>query len=318
MRFCCYGVRGSRPVPLTRREIISIASRICSTVGKDNISKYGEDPDKLYELVSEKLSKEDIHGIFGVGGNTPSIELITTENPHSHIIFDLGTGASKLALQPSSREFHVFFTHFHYDHVQGLPFAPWLYLKDAHIHFYSPVKGFKDILYNLMKHPYFPITMNDIIGSKIHFHELDKRDSVNIDNVSITWKAIEHPGGSYAYKVSDGKKTFCYFSDVSIQGDLFLDNESNNFMKDVDSMVLDSSMGFINSITKANWGHTSLFKGLSFCKLWNIKKVYLFHFDPSDNICDTSLNYQTALWYNKAIQSNTKVFFAQEDDIVSV
>ncbi len=316
MKFNCRGVRGSRPVPLGNEEMINLYSRLTGVFGRD-ILKYANKPKEFLRGILDS----ERHILLGVGGNTPSVEVLSKNKSSPHVVFDLGTGASKIKIEKSRpKVVHVFITHFHYDHVQGLPFISWMYDKDVDVHFYNPEKNFESILRNVMRYPYFPITMEGVMTPNVHFHTLSNKKSIKIDDMVITWKALRHPGGSYAYKIVEREKAFCYFTDVNIQRELFEDIKGNrDFLEGIDVIVIDSSMSFVDSITtKRYWGHSSAFEALNLCNKWNIKNAYLFHYDPVFHSSLIALLYQTALWYNKAIQSSCKIFLSREDAFISV
>ena len=74
------------------------------------------------------------------GGNTSCVEVRTGNN--EILIFDAGTGIRLLG-KALEQEFngsriraHLFLSHFHIDHIQGLPFFTPLYAKDNHFTFY--------------------------------------------------------------------------------------------------------------------------------------------------------------------------------------
>ena len=52
---------------------------------------------------------------------------------------------------------HIFISHFHWDHIQGLPFFDPLYNPNFEIHFYSVVNNFKQLLCEQMRSPFFPV-----------------------------------------------------------------------------------------------------------------------------------------------------------------
>src|SRR5712692_6728561 len=61
------------------------------------------------------------------GGNTPCLELITPDG--TQFILDCGTGLRMLGNRGAaasgaarSPEAHIFVTHYHWDHIQGVPF----------------------------------------------------------------------------------------------------------------------------------------------------------------------------------------------------
>src|ERR1041384_2693264 len=76
------------------------------------------------------------------GGNTPCLELTAPDG--TQFILDCGTGLRVLGsrwtgLGPAERgsETHIFVTHYHWDHIQGIPFFSPLYCETNHFHFYS-------------------------------------------------------------------------------------------------------------------------------------------------------------------------------------
>ena len=75
------------------------------------------------------------------GGNTPCVEMTT--NGGTLLIFDAGTGIrglgdSLLSRKTNSIHGHLFFTHTHWDHIQGFPFFLPLYSKENHFMVYAP------------------------------------------------------------------------------------------------------------------------------------------------------------------------------------
>ena len=72
------------------------------------------------------------------GGNTPCV---TIENQGTRIVLDAGTGIRNLGIElvreAESRKqllaLHLFLSHTHWDHIQGLPFFQTAYLKDTKV-----------------------------------------------------------------------------------------------------------------------------------------------------------------------------------------
>ena len=56
------------------------------------------------------------------GGSTPCVEILTK---NVQIIFDCGSGFSKVKINDSKPTI-ILLSHFHHDHLQGLPFNPTL------------------------------------------------------------------------------------------------------------------------------------------------------------------------------------------------
>ena len=124
-----WGVRGSIPTPLTsgqvRRKIAAVVQRI---------EKKDLDSQETRERFLARLPDY----LFGtIGGNTTCLEVRLSDD--TLIVFDAGSGIRELGAQLKSRreikrEYHLFFTHFHWDHLQGLPFFAPLFDRDVKIH----------------------------------------------------------------------------------------------------------------------------------------------------------------------------------------
>ena len=75
------------------------------------------------------------------GGNTACVELTTPAG--ARVILDCGTGLRMLgrhleaAPEAEKHEPHIFVTHYHWDHIQGIPFFSPLYAEQNRFHFYS-------------------------------------------------------------------------------------------------------------------------------------------------------------------------------------
>ena len=71
------------------------------------------------------------------GGKTTCLQIML-DNGHT-IIIDAGTGIVDLGDQIMAKTdpLHIYFTHFHWDHIQGLPFFKPLYIPNQVIHFIS-------------------------------------------------------------------------------------------------------------------------------------------------------------------------------------
>ena len=98
------------------------------------------------------------------GGNTPCVEMRCGGRT---LIFDAGSGirpAGLAMLQDAVKDVQLFFTHFHYDHVIGLPFfAPiWHPAINVEIwsgHMYGRMST-EEMLRELMRAPWFPVEIS--------------------------------------------------------------------------------------------------------------------------------------------------------------
>ena len=103
------------------------------------------------------------------GGNTPCVEIAYGVD---HVFIDAGTGirplAESLPTNPNARQ-TLLFTHFHWDHIQGLPFFSPLYLPNSETTLASGRRPdeLRRILDGQMLSPYFPDKVTEAADGSI-------------------------------------------------------------------------------------------------------------------------------------------------------
>ena len=291
MKIHFWGVRGSIPTPPTPSRVKSKISAILEQVTPEDIAS-AESREKFLAGLPPWL--------FGaVGGNSPCVS-VTFDDPDECIVFDCGSGIRELGMaeineNKSTSRFHVFLSHFHWDHIQGLPFFGPCYNPSVSVDFYSPVPDMENILSGQMIQPYFPVNMESM-GAKKKFHEL--KGDVEISNRVISFKKMNHPGDSFSYCVNEGGKRIIYATDTELTPDDFAKNDENTrFFMNADLIILDCQYTLGEAIDKYNWGHSAFSLAVDFASNWNIKRMVMFHHDPTydDNKLYSIL--QSAKWY---------------------
>lgn len=301
MKLRFWGVRGSSPVAIQpdiiRQKIVSVVNRIRPSDLESNETRF-----KFLTALPEWL--------YGtVGGNTPCLEVVLDET--KSIIFDAGSGIVPFGddwfKRPhKSKDIHIFFTHFHYDHIQGFPFFGPAYDPTVHLHFYSPVKNLEEMLRGQMRHPYFPITMEGRMTQNVSFTVLPD-EPIDLYGVRIRWRKLNHPGGAYGYRIEGKDRIFGYISDTELLPEDYQMSDTNvSFFKGIQTMVLDTPYTLGEAIEKYNWGHTSFTHGVEFAHTWGIEVLFLFHHEPRYDDQRLHLNLQSARWYAKSL-GNTKL-----------
>ena len=114
------------------------------------------------------------------GGNPSCVEVRVGEQLY---IFDCGTGFRVLG-QQLQNEFgekklplsaHVFVSHFHWDHIQGIPFFRPLYDRaDSQFLFHcsSRTRSLKQVMDEQMASPYFPVNLSQMQAQQ-KFYDID-------------------------------------------------------------------------------------------------------------------------------------------------
>ena len=128
------------------------------------------------------------------------------------VLVDAGTGARPLGLRlDGEREISsllMLFTHYHLDHVSGLPSLGLIYSPRWNIEMASPKRGghlVGDVIPRLMHRPFWPLQVEDL-KSRIQFTTLRGSNSVaprNFGGLQIRWCGLHHPDGSTAYRIDE-------------------------------------------------------------------------------------------------------------------
>jgi phosphoribosyl 1,2-cyclic phosphodiesterase len=257
------------------------------------------------------FEKETIVGFWGVrgstptversnaryGGNTPCVELLAPDG--TRFILDCGTGLRTLgnrwlaAHSDKPLEAHVFVTHYHWDHIQGIPFFGPLYGPKHKFHFYSFRSNFlgkeslKKVLEAQMAQPYFPVDMS-VMSAHRDFSEIADKDTLEISGVKITARALNHPQGCLGFRFETPAGTVVYATDNE-PGNPELDRSIRELAQGADIFINDAQYTPEQlSTTRKGWGHSSWLEGVNIAKEAGAKHLILFHHDPdsSDLIID--------------------------------
>jgi phosphoribosyl 1,2-cyclic phosphodiesterase len=289
MRIRFWGVRGSLPAPQQPSQIKSKISAILARLTPQDI----QSPESRERFLAGLPP-----WLFGtVGGNTPCVSV---NGAKETVVFDCGSGMREMGISygketPKPSQYHIFLSHFHWDHLQGLPFFMPAYDPNVSIDFYSPMPNLEHALIGQMTAPYFPIHIESM-NAKKKFHALEKQ--LLLDSLTIDYKKMNHPGDSYSYLVTEGGKRFIYATDTELSTADFMKNDANTaFFQGADLIVIDCQYTLGEAIDKYNWGHSAFSLAVDFAANWRIKHMVMFHHDPTYNDHKLYNILQSARWY---------------------
>lgn len=239
------------------------------------------------------------------GGNTPCV---TVRHQDTIIILDAGTGIRNLGLDLSDEfeekghpmTLHLFLSHTHWDHIQGLPFFQPAYNRKTRLTIYgSPNKErfLASILKGQMDFEYFPVAMS-AFAADISIQEISE-EVIHLGPVVIDWEEqVLHPGGSVRYRLSINGKKIVYATDVELDT-IFQDREGDeenetlarnylDFIQNADLLIADGQYTGEEYTGKVGWGHSSVPKTLEIAARSRVKQLAIFHHDPqhSDKFLD--------------------------------
>ncbi|MFW6365853.1 MAG: MBL fold metallo-hydrolase [Spirochaetota bacterium] len=305
MKIELWGVRGSLPTPLTNNEYTARLSEILLLAVKKGVTT---------DTVESFIANLPLRLGTVFGGNTTCIT-VTSSSGRMYII-DAGTGIRPLGdhlmesgAGASGARIDMFFTHTHWDHVQGLPFFKPFYIQGNVFHFYSPMQDLHQRLSYQQTFRFFPREFDNTDSEK-HFHTMKIFEPVEPEpGLLIDHMPLKHPGGSCAYRFRENGRTFIFSTDVEIRGNT-IENytpEYDDFFRGADLLIVDSQYTLDEAFLKFDWGHTAYTMAVNCGIRWNVKKLVLTHHEPSNADDKLEHMFHDAQEHLNGYSTNTKI-----------
>jgi phosphoribosyl 1,2-cyclic phosphodiesterase len=221
-----------------------------------------------------------------IGGNTSCVEVRAGK---AIIIFDGGTGLRLLGrklLKEMPITAHMFFSHVHWDHIQGFPFFEPAFVAGNVFHLYggnNVSRTLEETLAGQMDHPNFPVHLS-AMGAKMTFRDLAEGEAVEIDDgeggkARVTNAAGNHPQGVYAFRVDHRGKAIVFATDTEhYEGRI--DEKLLKLSHKADVLIYDSQYTPEEYGAKKGWGHSTFEEGIRLAKAAGVARYVLFHHDP--------------------------------------
>lgn len=236
------------------------------------------------------------------GGNTTCIEVRADDG--SLIILDGGTGIFPLAqslLKELPVKAHIFNTHSHWDHIQGLPFFIPIFIPGNKIHFYGafdPISGEgpERIMNVQMQYSFFPVREAEM-KSQFEYVVAMPHEVITVGCATITPIMLNHPVVDLGYRVEcNGKSMFFtgdhepHFNIYSPDDDGYAEYEQLlaeqrktivEAIRGVDVLVADSAYTIEEYPAKKGWGHGTFDSSIELALAAGVKRLYCTHHEPT-------------------------------------
>ena len=306
-----WGCRGSIPAPPTPQQILEKQSALIARLVADGgtTALFGKKPDEAKVREYLESLPPSIGGSYG--GDTTCLGIEASDCPL--IVFDAGTGIRHLGRElvgrivtnahlnslsqdkETYRDLHLFFTHFHWDHLQGFPFFAPSFMGNPfriNIHLYGKRNAHNQIsgvLAGQQENPNFPVAWDDLPCNRID-HELKRmeRDPIKVGKATVTYTDLSHPDAVFAFAVECGGGKFTFATDTEHRD--ILDARLVNLARGSQYLYYDSQytpeeyLGAKGSITggmpKFDWGHSTYVWAIRTALAADVPNILLGHHEP--------------------------------------
>lgn len=215
------------------------------------------------------------------GGNTSCVELRLRDG--TLIIIDAGSGLRPLGATLGPCSATLLLTHYHWDHIQGLPFFFSAFSPQSAIRLYGPSFDGQPpdvLLAKQMSAPYFPAPPSELRGIKEFLVTPDGPFAVG--RATVRAVAVSHPGKTFAYRIEDEDGAFVYMSDDEVDlAPPHMFDAMVDLCRDADLLLHDCQYSELEYSTRKGWGHSTPRQVVRLANAANVRRLMLFHHDPS-------------------------------------
>ena len=192
---------------------------------------------------------------LGVGGNTPFVEI----NVDGHLLIcDAGTGiiplGNKLVGEGKQDSLLILLSHFHWDHISGLPFFTPAFIPKYNINFFGPGDSAEIIKKYIDKRNLYSSYLMSYAEKRVMRFQIDKdwREhlaAMDMLRGSVNLRAMGGKDPFYEYK----RESFDYFDEM-------LSNQNEKVLKTLFNLELVTANKDNNNVKKVKSAKTLISK----------------------------------------------------------
>jgi phosphoribosyl 1,2-cyclic phosphodiesterase len=267
------------------------------------------------------------------GGNTTCIEVRTDDD--DLIVFDGGTGIFQLGnhlLKHMPIDAHVFMTHTHWDHIQGLPMFTPIFIPGNKLNIYGafdPVSGtgIEKVMDIQLQYSFFPVREAEL-KADIEYKTMRPGQTVSVNNAEVTGTLLNHPVINFGYRVEHNGKSMFFTGDHEPPYNFYepgdphyeefesiikdKEREIIGAMRGVDVLVADSSYTLSEYPTKKGYGHGTFDSSIRMAREAGVKTLICTHHEPTRSDDELEAVFAEVLSRHPRQQGDPEIILSRE------
>lgn len=275
-----WGVRGSLPSTLNTVDWAEHFSMLM----RDFLHSGNHSASQIDQFIKDK-------SLPYVGGFGTATTCVQIQNDEKSLLIDMGSGVKnyndnleKTGLIKTQNEYHILMSHFHFDHILGIPFFAPHFMKGKTIHYYSVQPETEAIVKQMFQKPTFPVPFENL-QAQIKFHTISPYQKIQINGFDVTAFQLDHPDPCYGFRVEKNNKVYAHAVDHEADrlsvADLGLDA---GLFKNANLLYFDAQYSESDMEKRKGWGHGTCDRGFQVSANFGVQQILFAHHDPSADL----------------------------------
>lgn len=265
------------------------------------------------------------------GGNTPCVQVVGFQggkpgaamrpgNPH--IILDGGTGLASLQMTlmrgpwgQGRGELHLLLSHYHWDHIIGLPFFAPMFVKGNRVVFYgASIKDLRSSIKRLFTSVYSPVKGTQNLSADLEYRRVEP-SGMEVAGFQVRAAENRHPSGALTFRIQYGPHVVVYSTDHGA-GELEVDSRLVDLARGAHLWILDAPFTQEQRERREGWGHSSHLEAVKLALQAGVETAVLFHHNSEHD--DGTLDRMGLEAAKVAAGTRTKVLVARDGMVMDI